>query len=74
MITDTITISVHDNYEWSIESESEQPDMSVGGTLTDAQVIALFKEWVFEGPPSPKRITEILDSFNAKAKEKVRVQ
>jgi hypothetical protein len=74
MITDTITISVHDNNEWSIESRSEEPDMSVGGMLTDSQVIALFKEWVIEGPPSPSRVCEILDSVNAGTSGKVRVQ
>lgn len=68
MITDTITINVHDNDEWSIASHStntwcEEPSMSVGGPLTDEQVIALFKEWVIEGPPSPDRVCEILGSL-----------
>ena len=75
MITDSITISVHDNYEWSIASyRGGEQEMSVGGPLTDAQVIALFKEWVIDEAPSPKRIIEILDSFDHRAKEKVRVR
>ena len=75
MITDSITISVHDNYEWSIASRrqrrSTQIDMSVGGPLTDTQVIALFKEWVIEGAPSPSRVCQILDSARASEKAKV---
>ena len=72
MITDSITINVHDNYEWSIASYSGgEQDMSVGGPLTDTQVIALFKEWVIEGAPSPSRVCEILDSIRTSGKAKV---
>jgi hypothetical protein len=82
VITDTITINFHDNDQWSIASHKfhrtefgdlpeEEPNMAVGGPLTERQVIAVVTEWVVNGPAEPDQVIELLGAVRRLEEEEL---
>lgn len=62
-VDNSLTVNLHADGQWSVKAHfggEQEPGMSVGGKLTDFEVIELFRHWVLDGTPDPDEVIDIL--------------
>lgn len=64
MTTDNrLIVDLHVDGQWTVSAYADgeqEPHMSVGGKLTDFEIIELFRHWVLDGSPEPDEVSGIL--------------